>query len=227
MNPEQRLEGGFLTDEVVQVGGTVRRTAGSHSTFTAGILNYLHDAGFAAAPQYLGRDEQERDILEFIPGNISERGNTIGRNENSYAVAATLLRTMHDLTAGCALAGCEECVIHGDIGPFNTIFRDEVPVAFIDWDFCRPGQRLSDVGYMAWQWCLLIGDTVEDEARRLSSLNAAYGLLTAEQLLDAMLKTQEKNIAYTLQRLNLASNTQARESAEDALDWARRCREHT
>jgi hypothetical protein len=26
--------------------------------------------------------------------------------------------------------------------------------ALIDWDSCAPGARLSDLGYMAWTWCI-------------------------------------------------------------------------
>jgi aminoglycoside phosphotransferase (APT) family kinase protein len=57
-----------------------------------------------------------------------------------------MLRRLHETTAGHPLADGQECVIHGDPGPFNTIFRDGLPVAFIDWACCRPGRGLDDLG---------------------------------------------------------------------------------
>ncbi|MEV1244222.1 hypothetical protein ACIBO2_36940 [Nonomuraea sp. NPDC050022] len=33
--------------------------------------------------------------------------------------------------------------MHGDPGPFNTIFQKGLPVALIDWSSCRPGNRLD------------------------------------------------------------------------------------
>ncbi|WP_425508413.1 phosphotransferase family protein [Streptomyces roseirectus] len=35
---------------------------------------------------------------------------------------------------------------HHDLGPNNTVFRDEMPAAFIDFDLAAPGSPLEDVG---------------------------------------------------------------------------------
>jgi aminoglycoside phosphotransferase (APT) family kinase protein len=43
-----------------------------------------------------------------------------------------MLRLLHDVTSRSDLAAGAECVVHGDPGPFNAIFRDGMPVAFID-----------------------------------------------------------------------------------------------
>jgi aminoglycoside phosphotransferase (APT) family kinase protein len=61
-------------------------------------------------------------------------------------LAGTVLRELHEATTDHPLAGDQECVIHGDPGPFNTIFQDGLPVAFIDWTGCSPGSLLDDGG---------------------------------------------------------------------------------
>jgi hypothetical protein len=68
------------------------------------------------------------------------------RGVGAYRQGWAMLRRPHDATAGHRLAGDRECVVHGDSGPFNTIFQDGRPVAFIDWTGCAPGDRL-DVAY--------------------------------------------------------------------------------
>ncbi|MER6943822.1 phosphotransferase [Nonomuraea sp. NPDC000554] len=86
------------------------------------------------------------------------------------------------------LADDRECVIHGDPGPFNTIFQQGLPVAFIDWSSCRPG----DLGYMAWTWCIQSQGRVAiaEQARHLRELRAGYGTIEPAHLLDAMVRRQ-------------------------------------
>lgn len=67
-----------------------------------------------------------------------------------------LIRVLHDLTAGTALAGDREVVCHNDLSPKNTIYRgegsDARPVAFFDWDLAAPGERIADVAHACWQY---------------------------------------------------------------------------
>ena len=119
--------------------------------------------------------------------------------------------------------------MHGDCGPFNTIFRLGMPVAFIDWDFCRPGRRLGELAYMAWQFCLIASrkrDT-ENEARRLAFVREGYGRFSGEELVGAILASQDQHIAKTVHRIALAATPQARRNAREVMRWDRRCRVHT
>ena len=65
------------------------------------------------------------------------------------------------------------------LGPNNTVFRDGLPVAFIDFDFAAAGDPLEDVGYLAWSWCVSSkpdrGDAAY-QARQVRVLADAYGL---------------------------------------------------
>jgi hypothetical protein len=69
---EVPLTGGHITREVVRVGETVRRTSSTSAGFAVRVLSYLETAGYAYAPRYLGVDEQGRDVLTFIPGDITD-----------------------------------------------------------------------------------------------------------------------------------------------------------
>jgi aminoglycoside phosphotransferase (APT) family kinase protein len=43
-------------------------------------------------------------------------------------------------------------VPHGDLGPWDTVYRDGSPVAFIDWDAAQPIEPLVDVAMAAWSF---------------------------------------------------------------------------
>jgi hypothetical protein len=134
---EEHLGGRHDTEEVVLIGDTVRRTRGSRSAFAARVLRYLESIGYSYAPRYLGVDERGRDVLSYIPGRTTDH--PTHRAEGAHVLAGTVLRELHEATTDHPLAGDQECVIHGNPGPFNTIFQDGLPVAFIDWTGFSPG----------------------------------------------------------------------------------------
>ena len=59
-----------MADLVVRVGDTVRKPAGKQTLAVDAFLHYLNDAGFAGTPRSLGRDERDRHVLEYIPGEL-------------------------------------------------------------------------------------------------------------------------------------------------------------
>jgi aminoglycoside phosphotransferase (APT) family kinase protein len=185
----ERLQGGNITAEVVRIGSTVRRTRSPNSDYVADLLRHLRTVG-CAAPAYLGIDEEGRDSFELIEGVTTSH--PLERSPGAHAAAGRLLRELHDATAGHPLAGDAECVVHGDPGPFNTICREGLPVCFVDWDEARPGERLSDLAYMAWTWCIhdWPNYAVEQQAWRLCELRDGYGGVGGGQLLGAILDSQ-------------------------------------
>ncbi|MEV0238183.1 aminoglycoside phosphotransferase family protein [Nonomuraea sp. NPDC050786] len=187
---EVPLVGGNNAAEVVRVGDTVRRARDNRADFAAQVLTYLESVGYPHAPRYRGIDEKDRDILTFVPGATTNHPTQ--RAPGAYARGGRMLRTLHEATAGTILAAGQECVIHGDPGPFNTIFQHGLPVAFIDWSSCRPGNRLDDLGYMAWTWCIQSQGRVpiDQQALHLRELRDGYGTVASEQLLDSMIRQQ-------------------------------------
>lgn len=125
VDEEEALSGGNNSFEVVRVGDTVRRARDSGSGFAARVLTYLETAQYPHAPRYLGLDGRGRDILSYVPGNTTDHPSQ--RADGAYARGGDMLGRLHEVTAGHPLAAGRECVIHGDPGPFNTIFREGLP----------------------------------------------------------------------------------------------------
>jgi len=223
---EVPLAGGHITREVVRVGETVRRT--SHGTsFAVRVLTYLETVGYEHAPRFLGVDDHGRDVFTFIPGRTTDHPSQ--RAAGAYATGGKMLRGLHDATAGHELAGGRECVIHGDPGPFNTIFQAGLPVAFIDWDSCRPGDRLDDLGYQAWTWCIQSQGRVPvaAQARHLRELRDGYGDVEGDVLVRAILRRQTEIAEAEQANLQDPKHPADRRShAKWAVEWATADRQH-
>ncbi|SPL93989.1 aminoglycoside phosphotransferase [[Actinomadura] parvosata subsp. kistnae] len=203
------------------MGDTVRRARDPGSAFAAQVLAHLEAAGYPYAPRHLGIDERGRDVLDFIPGTTTDHPSQ--RAPGAYALGGRMLRDLHAATAGHPLAGARECVIHGDPGPFNTIFREGLPVAFIDWSSCRPGDRMDDLGYLAWTWCVQAEGQVPiaDQAAHLRELRDGYGDVSPERLVEAMIGRQEHIIEAETARLRTRDlPPRRRRHAEAAIAWA-------
>lgn len=121
-------------------------------------------------------------------------------SEQSLARVAELVRELHDLTAGSALAGSSEVVCHNDLASHNTVYRDSgdgsyLPVAFIDWDLAGPGSRIHDVAYVSWQF--VIGDPDRPDpitaGKLLRLICDAYGLVDRAELLPTIMACQDQN----------------------------------
>ncbi|MEQ4723922.1 aminoglycoside phosphotransferase family protein [Nonomuraea sp. B19D2] len=223
---EEPLTGGNNALEVVRVGDTVRRARDAGAAFAARVLTHLESAGYPHAPRYLGIDEQGRDVLSFIPGSTTDHPSQ--RAPGAYAAGGRMLRALHEATAGHSLAAGRECVVHGDPGPFNTIFQQGLPVAFIDWSSCCPGNRLDDLGYMAWTWCIQSQGRVPiiEQARHLRELRDGYSTAEPERLLDAMVRRQ--SWTADMESANIDDPTlppARRRHAEAAVAWATADRE--
>jgi hypothetical protein len=104
----------------------------------------------------------------------------------SLRASAVLLRQLHEAAAGFMpevhsyryhphppLPG--EIICHGDVGPWNTVYRDGLPVAFIDFDGAGPAQPLTDLASAAWAFVPL-APWATDLAGRLADFVTAYGL---------------------------------------------------
>jgi len=218
---EEPLIGGRNASEVVRVGDTVRRARDPGSASAARLLGYLEASGYPYAPRHLGVDDRGRDILTYIPGGTTNHPSQ--RADGAYARGAVMLRELHDLTAGHPLAAGRECVLHGDPGPFNAIFRDGIPVAFIDWTSCRPGARLDDLGYLAWTWCIQAEGNVpvDAQAAHLRELRDAYGPVPAEALINAMIRSQDRIVQHSERAVRDSKHQSARRVwADEAIRWA-------
>ena len=204
---EELLPAGHGGETVHRVGGTVRRTTGPWRETVHAFLRHLEAEGFAGAPRVLGVDEQGREILTYVEGEVladpawrfGDPGPwpAYARSEEALVAAARLLGGLHRAAATfrppqlpvwrtypwpVLLPG--ERVCHGDVGRHNTVYRDGLPVAFIDFDGLRPDLPVLEVAAAAWKFVPL-GDDASfarsewparpDLPRRLALFCAEHG----------------------------------------------------
>lgn len=174
VEPEIPLEGG-ADSRVVRVGQTVRRDGRSWSPAVLDLLQHVEREGFAGAPRAHGFDDQGREVLSYVEGEVGQGAGFIsdegGRfdarlpdhvwRDDVLVNLGALIRAYHDAAATFPWAGREwrlearqpvETVCHNDLTPWNTVFQAGLPVAFIDWDAAAPGPRAWDLGFIAWRW---------------------------------------------------------------------------
>ena len=177
------LTGGLQTPGVFRVGNTVRRPMGPRAPFVHGLLRFLETVGFEGAPRVLGVDGEGREILSFVEGRVLHGHRP---SDAQLSKAAALIRRLHDATEGAVLAAGSEIVAHNDLGPHNTVFVGDEPVAFIDWEDAAPGTRLFDLANAVWGFADVgeNGGPVAEQARRVRLMCDAYGWDDPRGILD-------------------------------------------
>ncbi len=137
------------------------------------------------------------------------------RTELALRGAADLLRKLHSAATGFHPAitsyrfrphppRAGEIISHGDLGPWNTVYRDGIPVAFIDWDSAQAVDPLVDLADAAWAFLPLAppGQLVETGFGQLPDLPArlrlfvdAYGLTDRKAILPALVRSKLAGVA--------------------------------
>lgn len=211
---EEMLDGGNVND-VVRIGNTVHRTA--DNAFVHELLMFLKKCGFCKVPEFLGIDDKGREILSFLPGEVP--GNDYPDfkpyiwTENSLIRCAELLRQYHDAVQDFTpfaekydfnnnyslMEGwVNEVVCHNDAALYNVVFRNEVPVALIDFDLAAPGPRIWDIVYMLYTAVPLASFAIDyttgksisynhnlhaaDRCKRISLFFKSYGIALPQNL---------------------------------------------
>jgi hypothetical protein len=194
---EQQLDGGIANaGKVVRIGQHVLRPATQHTASVHAFLRALHDAGFMGAPLPVGIDDDGRERLAFIDGDVPTTPYPAwSQTDTALASVARLLRRMHDAartfdhrghTWSEALSdpagGAVMC--HNDVEPSNVVFRDGIAVALIGFEFAARGRSVYDLAQMARVFVPMDGEL--DRARlgyapadlpaRLRLVADAYGL---------------------------------------------------
>lgn len=206
---EQPLEGGIANaGRVVRVGPHVLRPSSPHTGSVHTFLRAVGEAGFRGAAMPVGIDEDGRERLAFIDGEVPVPPYPPwSQSDTALASIARLLRGLHaaargfdpqGLTWNDALADPAggTLVCHNDVELSNVVFRDGVAVALLDFEFAAPGRPVYDLAHLA-RLCVPIDDELDqarlgwrpaDRPARLRLVADAYGLDRAgrAELLSAM-----------------------------------------
>jgi aminoglycoside phosphotransferase (APT) family kinase protein len=206
---EVDLPGGRVTPGVVRVDETVRRPTGSHSAFVHSLLTLLADSGFDYAPRFHGLDERGREVLDYLEGWVPPNLEWRRWNDEQLVEAARMVRSLHDASAGAALAGSAETICHGDLSPCNFVFVRRRPRYLIDFDRAHPDTRRSDLAYMAWAWLVGSEDStrstpLHDRLRQLRLVLDTYRLAEREAFAAAIQAEQREILASHERRGNAA-----------------------
>lgn len=153
---EQPLTG-RTTEGLVRVGDTVRRPSGPWTEAVDGLLVHLESVGFSGAPRALGRDARNRQVLEYVPGEMGEPTGTytVAELAGIGAFLADFHRAVESFAPPLSAAwnrviepDREELICHHDAAPWNLV-RSRRGWVLIDWDGAAPGSRLWEVAYAA------------------------------------------------------------------------------
>ncbi|MEO3810433.1 aminoglycoside phosphotransferase family protein [Sphaerisporangium sp. B11E5] len=196
--PLTAAEGG--PSNVTRSGGTVRRAARPWTGAVHALLRHLEETGFAGAPRLVGTglDDDGNEVLTYIEGTVVHPRPLPGE---AIWQAGRLLGDLHAATAGFRLPprlswqpwwahrdGPGSVIGHCDAGPWHTVIRDGLPVAFIDWTLAGPVDPLEEVAGTAWWHAQLHDDDVAERnglpdaatrARWLAMFLDGYGLPAA------------------------------------------------
>lgn len=166
------------------------------------LLRHYESVGFAGAPRVVGSgfDDQGHETLTYIEGEFVHPHTW---TDEGIAALGRLLRALHDASATFVppadatwqpwftrADGLDAVYGHGDVGPWNIVARDGLPVAFIDWEFAGPVDRLDEVAHAGWLNAQLHGDDVAtiaalpsaaERARQLRLFVDGYGLTADER----------------------------------------------
>lgn len=167
---ETILPGGVANKgSVIRIGDTVRRPRGAHSDAVSDLLGHLERAGFDGVPRFLGIDEDGREMLSWIAGDVPlPPYPDWAMSDVALTSVGRLLRTYHDAVDGfvpsisspnwsaeLADPSGVGVLCHNDICPENVVFQDGQAAAFLDFDFAAPGRRVWDVVATASMWAPL------------------------------------------------------------------------
>jgi hypothetical protein len=194
---EQHLDGGIANaGKVVRVGPHVLRPLSEHSGSIHAFLRAVRETGFEGVPTPVGIDEDGRERLVFIDGEVPVPPYPEwSRSDTALASIAKLLRKLHDASRefdpqaldwsdSLADPAGGTFVCHNDVCPENVVFRGGIAVALLDFEFAAPGRPVYDLAHLA-RLCVPIEDEFDqtrmgwlpaDRPTRLRLVADAYGL---------------------------------------------------
>lgn len=234
-------------------GSTVVRRTGWWSPAVQRLLVHLERIGFPESVRFLGVDGDGNELLSYIEGVSGLEAWRAVIPEAGLREYARLLRRYHDAVAGyepdpdaewMTARGAPrpgEILTHGDVGPWNTVWRGDRVVGLLDWDQAAPRPALHDIAYALEYTAPFRSDEAAmaeigfpeppDRRARIRVFAEAYGLAGVDGLVDAVLAEQEETLRAALALADRGLQPHAewvangfREEQEQRIAWTRRSR---
>lgn len=200
---EEDLAGGVANaGQVSRENDHVLRPSSPYSVSIHKFLSALGAAGFNGASQPVALQEDGRERLMYIEGDVPLPPYPAwAQSDEALGSIAELIRAFHHASLQFDFTGLEwsgeladpvggPVVCHNDVCLENVVFRDGVAVGLIDFDFAAPGRPAYDLAQFACM-CVPIDDDLSayrqgweppDRPRRLRLVADAYGLAGEERL---------------------------------------------
>jgi hypothetical protein len=221
---EEALSGGVANaGRVSRDNGHVLRPASPHSTSVHRFLSALRTEGFEGASQPIGIEDDGRERLVFIDGDVPLPPYPGWAQSDATLESVTeLLRRLHHASGAFAFEGLAwsdeladpeggPIICHNDVCLENVVFRQGVAVGLIDFDFAAPGRPVFDLAQFA-RMCVPVDDDLSasrlgwdapDRPARLRLVADLYGLDVAKrrQLLEILTTAMGQGGAFVRRRV--------------------------
>jgi hypothetical protein len=189
---EEALSGGNTHEGIVRINDTVRRPISPSTPGVHSLLSHLEKVGFDGAPRVRGIDDQGREVLDYVEGEVVHPDHDdLLLPDAALTGVVTLIRRFHIAVEsfdgvtrfawddrGGDPSGSREIVCHNDLAPWNLIHKPNGHWAFIDWDLAAPGRRSWD---LAWALLSMVPLMPESDlsarrvVQRIAIFRDAYG----------------------------------------------------
>ena len=158
------LQGGVANaGSVFRIGDEVSRPSNANSPTIHRFLAHVRTRGLMIAPEPRAIDDDGRERLEFIPGDVPiPPYPEWAQSDDALLSIVRLMRSMHEASRDFValprdswspemadFGGGGAVICHNDVCLENVVFCDGLAIALLDFDFAAPGRASYELACFA------------------------------------------------------------------------------